>query len=185
MGGTFDPIHIGHLIAASEVHSALQLDAVWFIPAGHPWQKADREVSSAQHRLEMTRLAVHDDERFDVSDIEILRNGPTHSIDTVRELQANHPGIEIFWIVGADVAARIPTWHNWEDFVAQVTMVVVNRPDSGDLEALAFEHVSVEMPSVRISATQLRERYANGLPTRYLVPEAVDAHIRRIHLYGA
>lgn len=185
MGGTFDPIHIGHLIAASEVHSALNLDSVWFIPARQPWQKADRKVSAAEHRLEMTKRAIEGDPRFEVSDIEINRDGPTRSVETVKQLKTTHPNIDIFWIVGADVATRIPTWHEWEEFVAAVTLVVVNRPDSGSIGLLPFEYQNVEMPSVRISATQLRERYAQGLATKYLVPDAVDAYIKDHHLFGA
>lgn len=184
MGGTFDPIHIGHLIAASEVHSVLSLDAVWFIPAGEPWQKSDREVSSAQHRFAMTKLAVESDERFAVSDIEIRRQGPTRSIDTVRELRAQSPEIELYWIVGADVATRITSWFEWEQFVKEVTLVVVNRSESDVVVELPFTYVSIEMPAVRISATQLRERYKQGKSSKYLVPAQVDEYIKSFNIYG-
>jgi nicotinate-nucleotide adenylyltransferase len=184
MGGTFDPIHIGHLIAASEVHTALQLDTVWFIPAGQPWQKATRKISSPQHRFEMTKLAVAQDSRFVASDIEVLRDGPTYSIDTVQEIKRIHPDAEIFWIVGADVASRMTTWHRWDEFIASVQLVVVNRPDSAE-DLLPFDHVAVSMPSVRISATQLRQRYSAGIANTYLVPGAVDDYITSQKLFSS
>ena len=184
MGGTFDPIHIGHLIAASEVHTALQLDSVWFVPAGQPWQKADRKISNPQHRFEMTKLAVAEDSRFVASDIEIVRNGPTYSIDTVQEIKRMHPDAEIFWIVGADVASRMTTWHRWDEFIASVQLVVVNRPDS-EQGSLPFDYVAVSMPSVRISATQLRQRYFAGTSNTYLVPDAVDEYIRAQQLFSS
>lgn len=184
LGGTFDPIHIGHLIAASEVHTALQLDSVWFMPAGQPWQKADRTVTDAKTRYEMTKLATSHDQRFVASDLEIRRSGPTYSIDTVDEIHSIHPDAQLFWIVGTDVAARIPTWHRWEDFVSAVTVVVVNRPDASRLDGLPFSYETVEMPAVRISATRIRERYAKGITCKYLVPEAVDNYVVQHRLYA-
>ena len=185
MGGTFDPIHIGHLIAASEVHSALQLDKVLFMPAGEPWQKSGREVSEAQHRLAMTKLAIQGDDRFEASDLEVNRSGPTYSIDTVRELKSLHPDFEIFWIVGADILTQISTWHEWEAFVEAVRIVAVNRPGIEIDSSLPFTFEIVSMPAVRISATDLRQRYSQSVVNKYLVPEEVDAYIREQHLYGS
>jgi nicotinate-nucleotide adenylyltransferase len=112
LGGTFDPIHIGHLIAASSVYEALNLDSVVFMPAGDPWQKRNRELSSGIQRLEMVKLATEADERFQASDIEISRSGPTYAIDTVGEWKRLHPADELFWIVGSDALSGIPNRKN-------------------------------------------------------------------------
>jgi nicotinate-nucleotide adenylyltransferase len=182
MGGTFDPIHIGHLIAASEVHTSLQLDQVLFIPAGEPWQKVGQEISPAHLRFEMTKIAIEKDQRFEISDIEIMRAGPSFAIDTFSQLKTAQPDDEFLWIVGADVVQRLNTWHQWEEFVRLVPIVVVNRLgiEIGDLP---FRYTEVQMPEVRISATALRQRYADGKSTKYLVPESVDHFIKEQSLY--
>ena len=183
LGGTFDPIHIGHLIAASSVYEALNLDSVVFIPAGDPWQKRDRELSPGKQRLEMVKLATEDDSRFQVSDIEIARTGPTYAIDTVREWMKLNPADEIFWIVGSDALSGIPSWHEWEAFVSEATIVAVNRVGQND--PVPFDFVSVEMPEVRISATELRDRFINHADTQYLVPQKVSQYISDQGLYRA
>ena len=183
LGGTFDPIHIGHLIAASSVYEALNLDSVVFIPAGDPWQKRDRDLSSGQQRLEMVKLATENDVRFKVSDLEITRNGPTYAVDTVREWKRLNPSDELFWIVGSDALSGIPSWHEWEAFVSEVTIVAVNRVGQND--SVPFDFVSVDMPEVRISATELRDRFTNGLDTQYLVPKNVSQYISDQGLYQA
>ena len=182
MGGTFDPIHIGHLIAASEVHRALNLDRVMFIPAGQPWQKAEHDLSTSADRLAMVELAVAGDDRFVASDIEIRRPGATYAIDTVEQLRMENPDDEFFWIVGDDVLVRIPTWHEWQKFVELVTVVAVNRAGSENLDVL-FDYERVDMPEVRVSATALRERFALGDPCRYLVPDAVAEFAQTHGLY--
>ena len=183
LGGTFDPIHIGHLIAASSVYEELNLDSVVFMPAGDPWQKRDRELSPGKQRLEMVKLATEDDSRFQVSDIEIARTGPTYAIDTVREWMKLNPADEIFWIVGSDALSGIPSWHEWEAFVSEVTIVAVNRVGQND--PVPFDFVSVEMPEVRISATELRDRFINLADTQYLVPQKVSQYISDQGLYRA
>jgi nicotinate-nucleotide adenylyltransferase len=183
LGGTFDPIHIGHLIAASSVYEALNLDSVVFMPAGDPWQKRDRELSSGQQRLEMVKLAIVDDARFTASEIEINRSGPSYAIDTIREWKSANPEDELFWIVGSDALSGIPTWHEWEAFVKEVTVVAVNR--IGQSDPAPFDFVSVEMPEVRISATELRDRFTNKLDTQYLVPKKVSDYISNQGLYQA
>ena len=183
LGGTFDPIHIGHLIAASSVYEALNLDSVVFIPAGDPWQKRDRDLSTGQQRLEMVKLATENDARFQVSDVEIARSGPTYAVDTVREWKRLNPSDELFWIVGSDALSGIPSWHEWEAFVSEVTIVAVNRVGQND--AVPFDFVSVDMPEVRISATELRDRFTNGLDTQYLVPKNVSQYISDQGLYQA
>lgn len=183
LGGTFDPIHIGHLIAASSVYEALNLDSVVFMPAGDPWQKRDRELSTGQQRLEMVKLATSDDARFQASDIEISRSGPTYAIDTVRDWKRRNSEDELFWIVGSDALSGIPSWHEWEAFVDEVTVVSVNR--IGQSASVPFDVLSVEMPEVRISATQLRDRFTNKLDTKYLVPQKVSEYISDQGLYQA
>ena len=183
LGGTFDPIHIGHLIAASSVYEALDLDSVVFIPAGDPWQKRDRDLSPGQQRLEMVKLAIAGNDRFQASDIEIARSGATYAIDTVREWKKLNPADEIFWIVGSDALSGIPSWHEWESFVSEVTIVAVNR--IGQNDPVPFDFVSVEMPEVRISATELRDRFTNRLDTQYLVPQKVSQYISDQGLYQA
>ena len=183
LGGTFDPIHIGHLIAASSVYEALNLDSVVFIPAGDPWQKRDRDLSPGQQRLEMVKLATENDARFQVSDVEIARSGPTYAVDTVREWKRVNPSDELFWIVGSDALSGIPSWHEWEALVSEVTIVAVNRVGQND--SVPFDFVSVDMPEVRISATELRDRFTNGLDTQYLVPKNVSQYISDQGLYQA
>ena len=185
LGGTFDPIHLGHLVAASEVHTALDLDKVVFMPAGNPWQKSGRTVSDAQHRLAMAQCATRNDPRFEVSDAEIVRQGPTYSADTVDQWKAAHPNDELFWIVGADALVRIPTWHQWEEFVTAVTVVCVDRVGV-DIETrdVPFEFVRVDMPQVRISATELRDRFSTGISTKYLIPDVVIDYIGEHGLYS-
>lgn len=182
MGGTFDPIHIGHLIAASEVHRLLKLDHVMFIPAGEPWQKAEHNLSSSADRLAMVELAVRDDDRFSASDIEVRREGATYAIDTMDQLRAQQPDDEFFWIVGDDVLVRIPTWHDWERFVQSVTVVAVNRAGSENI-AVDFDYQRIEMPEVRVSATALRERFALGDSCRYLVPNDIAEFVASQGLY--
>jgi nicotinate-nucleotide adenylyltransferase len=183
LGGTFDPIHIGHLIAASSVYEALNLDSVVFIPAGDPWQKRDRDLSPGQQRLKMVKLATENDDRFQVSDVEIARSGPTYALDTVREWKRLNPSDELFWIVGSDALSGIPSWHEWEAFVSEVTIVAVNRV--GQSDSVPFDFVSVEMPEVRISATELRDRFINNADTQYLVPKKVSQYISDQGLYQA
>lgn len=181
MGGTFDPIHIGHLVAGSEVHTKLNLDAVVYMPAGDPWQKRELAVSPATDRLAMVAAAVSSDDRFAVSDMEIRRSGPTYAVDSVKQWLLENPEDEIFWIVGSDALAGIPTWHNWEEFVSLVTVVCVNRADHE--VSVPFEYTAVEMPEVKISATDLRSRFAQGLETKYLVPDSVREVIAELGLY--
>jgi nicotinate-nucleotide adenylyltransferase len=181
LGGTFDPIHIGHLIAASEVHTELELDTVVFMPAGQPWQKQDREISPAADRLAMVAAAVHSDDRFAVSDMEVIRSGPTYAVDSVKQWLLENPADQIYWIVGSDALTGITTWHEWEEFISLVTVVSVNR--SGHAENVPFDFLSIAMPEVRISATDLRNRFATETDTRYLTPEAVRKVVVERGLY--
>lgn len=183
MGGTFDPIHIGHLIAASTVCEQLTLDQVVFIPAGQPWQKSGRDISLADDRLAMVQAAVAEDERFEVDAIEVHRQGPTYAIDTMKELVDRNPDTQYFWIVGDDVLAKITSWHRWAEFLDLVTVVAVNRESDARVD-VPFAYERVVMPEVRVSATALRNMLINGEDCRYLIPESTLKVIYTRGLYS-
>ena len=183
MGGTFDPIHLGHLVTASEIAYALSLDEVVFIPAGLPWQKAGRVLSPAEDRYAMTLLATRDDERFTTSRTEIDRGGVTYTLDTLKELSA--PGIELYFVVGADALAQVPTWRDPEAMFALATFVGATRPGYVvDVSAFPPGAVTlVDTTPLDVSGTDLRSRVAVGAPIRYLVPDAVADYIAEHGLY--
>ena len=184
MGGTFDPIHLGHLVCASEVAYALELDEVVFVPAGRPWQKEGTAISPAEDRYEMTRLAVEGDPRFRVSRTEIDRPGQTFTLDTLRELADDET--ELFFITGADALAQVPTWREPEALFALATFVGVGRPGYAvDASALPGPVTFVEMPLLGISSTDCRSRVARGAPITYLVPDAVASYVAERGLYAA
>ena len=182
LGGTFDPIHIGHLIAASEAHAQLELDKVLFIPAGLPWQKSNQIISAPENRVEMVRIAISGDDRFELSEIEINRTGPSYAIETFEQLHDAEPETEFIWILGADAASKIETWHRWQDFLVTVPIAVVNRLGV-TANSLPSNFRSISIPDVDVSATLLRERYQSGGTTKYLIPDAVDTYIRANKLY--
>ena len=188
MGGTFDPIHHGHLVAASEVQSWFDLDEVIFVPTGEPWQKADREVSPAEHRYLMTVIATAANPRFEVSRADIDRHGPTYTIDTLRELAAMHPGDDLFFITGADAMAAILTWRDHDELFTLAHFVGVTRPghevDESTLKGLPEDHISlVEIPALAISSTDCRHRVERDEPVWYLVPDGVVQYIGKHNLY--
>ena len=184
MGGTFDPIHLGHLVCASEVAHALALDEVVFVPAGRPWQKEGREISPGEDRYEMARLATEDDPRFRVSRAEIDRDGWTYTVDTLRELKDDET--ELFFITGADALAQVATWREPEAMFALATFVGATRPGYA-VDAAAFPEGTVTLvdtPALDISATDCRSRVARGAPIRYLVPQPVADYIAARGLYA-
>jgi nicotinate-nucleotide adenylyltransferase len=187
MGGTFDPIHLGHLVAASEVAHLFALDEVVFVPTGEPWQKAERAVTDPETRFLMTAIATADDPRFTVSRVDIERAGPTYTVDTLRDLAAQHPGAELFFITGADALASIMTWRDPDDVLALAHLVAVTRPGH-DLDAAHLPPGAatvVEIPALAISSTDCRERVAAGAPITYLVPAGVERFIVETGLYRA
>jgi len=187
MGGTFDPIHLGHLVAASEVAHLFALDEVVFVPTGEPWQKAERAVTDPETRFLMTAIATADDPRFTVSRVDIERAGPTYTVDTLRDLAAQHPGAELFFITGADALASIMTWRDPDDVLALAHLVAVTRPGH-DLDAAHLPPGAatvVEIPALAISSTDCRERVAAGAPITYLVPAGVERFIAERGLYRA
>ncbi|GLW53174.1 nicotinate-nucleotide adenylyltransferase [Kitasatospora phosalacinea] len=187
MGGTFDPIHHGHLVAASEVASAFQLDEVVFVPTGQPWQKSDRQVSSAEDRYLMTVIATAENPQFSVSRIDVDRDGPTYTVDTLRELRSLHPDAELFFITGADALAQIISWRSSEELFDLAHFIGCTRPghtlsDTG----LPVGGVSlVEVPALAISSTDCRMRVAKGEPIWYLVPDGVVRYIHKRALYAS
>ncbi len=189
MGGTFDPVHHGHLVAASEVQSWFGLDEVVFVPTGQPWQKDDREVTPAEHRYLMTVIATASNPRFSVSRVDIDREGPTYTIDTLRDLRARAPDDELFFITGADALAQILTWRDHDEIFALAHFVGCTRPghrlDARELAGLPEDRLAlVEIPALAISSTDCRTRVANGEPVWYLVPDGVVQYINKHGLYG-
>lgn len=186
MGGTFDPVHHGHLSAANEVRHRYALDEVVFVPTGTPWQKAHREVSPAEDRYLMTVIATADNPHFSVSRIEIDRDGPTYTIDTLRALREERPEAELHFITGSDALAQILSWRDAEELFELAHFVGVSRPGYENVDVSGFPPGAVtqlEVPALAISSSDLRSRAASGLPISYLVPEGVVQYIRKRRLY--
>lgn len=183
MGGTFDPIHHGHLVAASEVAQSFDLDEVVFVPTGIPYQKD--KVTEGEHRYLMTVIATASNPRFTVSRVDIDRDGPTYTIDTLRDLKAARPDAELFFITGADAIAQILGWRNHDELWELAHFVAVSRPGHVlSTEGLPSEDVSqLEVPALAISSTDCRARVREGNPVWYLVPDGVVQYIAKHHLY--
>jgi nicotinate-nucleotide adenylyltransferase len=204
MGGTFDPIHNGHLVAASEVAHRFNLDEVIFVPTGRPWQKlgdepeskkdVGRSVSPAEDRYLMTVIATASNPRFTVSRVDIERNGDTYTVDTLRDLRKVHPEAELFFITGADALESILSWQHWEELFELAHFIGVSRPGyelhvahlAKHLEKLPEDTLQMlEIPALAISSTECRARAARGRPVWYLVPDGVVQYIAKRKLYRA
>ncbi|MBA3233826.1 MAG: nicotinate-nucleotide adenylyltransferase [Propionibacteriales bacterium] len=188
MGGTFDPIHHGHLVAASEVQAWFALDEVIFVPTGEPWQKSARQVSPAEDRYLMTVIATASNPRFSVSRVDIDRVGPTYTIDTLRDLHNIRAATEFYFITGADALAQILTWHDAEAVFELAQFVGCTRPgttiDDATVAGLPAERVTIiEVPALAISSTECRARAHKGEPVWYLVPDGVVQYINKRGLY--
>lgn len=196
LGGTFDPPHLGHLLLAQVVHSALRLDRVWFVPTGEPPHKRGRVIAAASHRLAMVERAIAGDERFAVSAIELTRPGPSYTVDTLRLLRAEWGReVTVTLIIGWDMLAYLPQWHDAAGVVQGADrLAAVHRPGTDVADAtiervaavvpgLRRKLVLVPMPQIDISSTMIRERVARNLPTRYFVPDLVDSYLREQGLY--
>jgi nicotinate-nucleotide adenylyltransferase len=185
MGGTFDPIHHGHLVAASEVASLFHLDEVVFVPTGQPWQKEHKLVSPAEDRYLMTVIATASNPQFSVSRIDIDRGGRTYTLDTLRDLSAQYGDVDLFFITGADALAQIFSWRHAEELFGMAHFIGVTRPghplsDPG----IPDGGVSlVEVPALAISSSDCRQRVAQGDPVWYLVPDGVVRYINKRRLY--
>jgi nicotinate-nucleotide adenylyltransferase len=192
MGGTFDPIHNGHLVAASEVADLFELDEVVFVPTGQPWQKHHRYVTAAEDRYLMTVIATASNPRFSVSRVDIDRGGPTYTKDTLRDLHALNPDSELYFITGADALASILSWQGWETLFELAHFIGVSRPGyelrrehiTGVLGELPDDALTlVEIPALAISSTDCRRRAAGRRPLWYLMPDGVVQYVSKRRLY--
>ncbi len=186
MGGTFDPVHNGHLMAANEAGRAFELDEVIFVPAGQPWQKNGRKIAPAEDRYAMAVIATASNPLFSVSRLEIDRPGDTYTVDTLRELRAQRgPGTEFYFIIGADALSGLSTWHEPAELLTMVHFIGLTRDGhplaDGSLGAAQFS--LLEVPALQISSTMCRERLQAGLPLRYFVPDEVISYIFKRGLY--
>jgi nicotinate-nucleotide adenylyltransferase len=187
LGGTFDPVHHGHLVAASEVAYRLGLDEVLLVPAGLQWQKTRPDISPAEDRYAMTVIATESDPRLSASRVDLDRDGPTYTVDTLTDLRADLGGdVELFFITGADALAGIATWHSAEQIPSLAHLVGVTRPghELDTPEGLPEGSVTyVEIPALEISSSDIRARVADGAPIRYLVPDGVEQYVAEHGLY--
>lgn len=182
LGGTFDPVHLGHLVVASEVHAALSLDKVLLVPAYRQPFKDTTGHASPEQRLAMCLAATAEDDRLDVSDVDLVRGGVTYTVDTLADLAAAYQGAELFFIAGADAIARLSEWRDPERLMGLARFVGVSRPGYAGA-ALGAPHLVVDTPKVGVSSTEVRRRVRTGAPVRYLVPDAVATYIDQHTLY--
>jgi nicotinate-nucleotide adenylyltransferase len=192
LGGTFNPPHLGHLVGAQEAYRQLRLDRVMLMPARIPPHKPVEDEPGVEHRLELCRVAIQGDERrMEVSDLEVLRDGTSYTVDTLQELSTRAPDNNLFLIVGGDIAAGLPKWREPERVLSLATLAVAERPGTSRasveqaLEALSGGERArfFDMPEIGISSTMLRRRVRDGQPIKYLVPDAVASYIDRHGLY--
>jgi nicotinate-nucleotide adenylyltransferase len=189
MGGTFDPIHYGHLVTAEEALVQFALDEVVFVPTGQPWMKEGSEVSPSEDRYLMTVIATASNPRFRVSRIEVEREGPTYTVDTLRGLAAENPDAELYFSTGADAMFEIFEWKDTDEVLALAHFIAATRPgyDLRRFEAAtATKHPNVSImniPALAISSTDVRTRVREGRPIRYLVPEGVKSYVEKAGLY--
>ena len=193
LGGTFDPVHLGHLIIAEEAADRLGLDVVVFVPARDPWRKERSDIASAADRMAMVRLATRDNPRFRVSEVDLKREGPSYSVDTLDDLREQEDDAQLYFLVGYDTLMDIPHWREPKRLMNLAHLVTVVRPGYAiDFEVLervmpGVRHnvTLLEIPEVGISSTEVRRRIAAGKSVRYWVPEPVAEYIRQRGLYGA
>jgi len=188
LGGTFDPIHVGHLILAETARQQLNLDKVRFIPAGDPWRKTRTDISPAQVRLNMTWLATEGNEHFEVDDCEVRRDGPSYTSVTLKEIRATlQPADELFFLAGEDSLADLPNWREPEAIFEAAYFVVAQREgyDAPPGIVPTDRLIRLEMPYIGISSTRLRAMAEQGLSLRYQVPDVIEELIRKRGLYGA
>jgi nicotinate-nucleotide adenylyltransferase len=184
-GGTFDPPHHAHVALAALALRELALDELRWIPAGQPWQKS-RQITPAEHRVAMVRLAMGAQPRYVLDRCEVDRAGPSYTLDTVRALQAARPGAHWVLLIGQDQYAGLHTWSGWRELLGRVDLAVANRPGAGAspaAEVLAFKHHAVPLPMMDVASTDIRARVAAGRPIGDLVPAAVAGYIADHHLY--
>lgn len=194
-GGTFDPIHYGHLVLAEQCREQCQLDEVWFVPAAHPPHKLEVTISDSKMRCEMIEFAIAGHPHFKLSRLELERSGPSFTVTTLEHLHTEEASRELFLLIGADSLRDLPQWREPDRILDLATVVAVNRgdqllPDRSRLEHQLGQRATsklkfVQMPGIDISASDIRQRVASGRSIRYLVPRAVEAYIGQHQLYGA
>ena len=191
LGGTFDPIHIGHLVIAEEARIKLGLSEVLFVPAGQPWLKLDRNITAAAHRVEMVRRAIAGNPHFKLCTLEIERPSPSYTVDTLTILQKQlGSGASLFFILGRDTLAELPLWKEPQKVIRLCRLVVPPRLGSRDLKhlnaaipGLLDKVIQLDMPVIGISSSEIRQRIAQGLSIRYLVPHGVERYITEQRIY--
>jgi nicotinate-nucleotide adenylyltransferase len=188
LGGSFDPPHLAHLSLARTALQTLDLDELWWLPAGQPWQKAGRALEAGVHRSAMVRLLIQGEPRFRLDERELRRTGPTYTVDTVRECRAAHPEADFFLILGQDQYGRLDTWRDWPALLQDVTLAVAGRAGQvpAPPAALAVHPHRLEvlpLPDIPVSSSALREALARGEEVSLMVGEAVAGYIARHHLY--
>ena len=194
LGGTFDPVHRGHLVLAGAARDELGLERVLFVPAGQPWRKAERPITSGEHRLAMLRLALEGEGAFEIATLELEREGPSYAADTLEALRRDRPNHELFFILGEDALVDLPNWVRPGCILELATLTVAKRAGTDRKEVeeaarrlpgLLDRVVWLKMPLVEVSATEIRDRVRRGLPIGDLVPRVVEAYIREHGLYRA
>lgn len=182
LGGTFDPPHYGHLLIASEILSALKLDKIWFMPNQEPPHKKKSGLVTNEERLEMLRLAIKGNPTFGIQTIELERQGPSYTIDTMRMIHEQYRNQQFYFIIGADMIEFLPNWQEIDELVKLVQFVGVERPTYSHLTKYPILYVDV--PAFEVSSSMIRERLNSGLSVRYLLPDSVIDFIKERHLYG-
>ncbi|MCM3566542.1 nicotinate-nucleotide adenylyltransferase [Neobacillus mesonae] len=182
LGGTFNPPHIGHLLIASEVQNSLNLDEIWFMPNHVPPHKKMPESVKDEERLHMLELAVSDNPAFQVQPIELKREGPSYTVETMKVINETYQNIQFFFIIGADMIEYLPKWHKIDELVNLVQFVGVERPNYH--RETEYPVLYVDVPAIDVSSSMIRDRFKNGKTVRYLLPDRVIAYIEENHLYG-
>jgi nicotinate-nucleotide adenylyltransferase len=186
LGGTFDPIHVGHLLVARDAMDALELDRVIFVPASIPPHKLETDMAPAESRLAMVRLAIGDDPDFSVSEVDFLRSGPSFSIDTVKRLQEEFPGNDLFFLIGEDNLGEIWSWKDPERLFQECRVIVIGRP-GGDRITIPSDipgpATALDIHRIQLSSSEIREKIRQGRSIRYLVPREVERYIYEHRLY--
>ena len=185
-GGTFDPVHLGHLVTAEDIRKNLKLDKVIFIPAGRPPHKSEADVTNAEHRLKMLELAVKPFPKFEISDYELKKSGKSYTIDTVRYFKKIlNKGDKLYFIAGSDIVRQIKLWKEWEKLIKEVHLLIMARPGfKAGKKASEFGSL-IEIKNIDISSSAIRKTIKKGLPVTYMVPETVEKYIYEHKLYGS
>ncbi len=182
LGGTFNPPHVGHLLIANEVLDSLQLDEIWFMPNHEPPHKKKPESVGDVERLQMLELATQDHSAFRIQPIELQREGPSYTVDTMKMINETYPAHQFFFIIGADMIEYLPRWHKIDELVKLVQFVGVRRPSYS--HETDYPVLYIDVPAIDISSSMIRDRLKNGKTVRYLLPDRVIAYIEENHIYG-